>query len=93
VFWLFIIIATLLEVCGDILFKKNLVGYGVASHIIGIFFWIVSIRYESLSRSIVIFMVMNVVLILLLSKFILNEHISINQWIGVSLCLAGIILI
>jgi multidrug transporter EmrE-like cation transporter len=101
-FMLFILcsIAVILEVVGDVYsaswaktsdFKLLFLGIGI--YFVGTIFWAVSLKYEQLSKAIIIFTALNVILGVLAGVFILNNESSFRLWIGVALALAAIIII
>jgi len=100
VFFLMLVTAVILEVIGDVYFKKwslqnrtwmMLIGF--AFYALGSLFWAVSLRYELLSKAGIIFMLMNLVLIALVGVFYFNENLSIINKIGVALAIISIILL
>lgn len=74
----------LLEVVGDILIKKwslesrNIfLMSGILIYFAGSAFWILSLKYEYLSRAISIFTVLNLILIVLAGVILFKENLSI----------------
>lgn len=100
VYWGLMIIGSLLEILGDVLFKKwtnggdfkNMI-FGFASYIIGSLMWMASLKYADLSRAIVVFSCLNVILAAVCGVILLGEASSKTLWIGALLCVLGIVLV
>lgn len=100
IFFSLIIIAVLLEVAGDIFFKKwslenknVLLITGLVIYFIGTFFWAVSLKYEYLSKAISVFAVLNLIIIVLIGLVLFKENLSLTNKIGIGLGILSIILI
>ena len=91
--WLNLILGTILEVVGDIFFKKHWLWWGMFFYTAGTFFWAYALRMGELSKLIVIFSVLNLVLAVLAGLFIFNEHLTTTQWVGVGLGLVSVVLL
>lgn len=90
-FWLLITLGSLLEVVGDLFFRKQTYFIGSLFYGIGTIFWALSLRYETLSKAIILFSVCNVLVVAFAGLLIFKENLSLTQWVGVSLglgCLA-----
>ncbi|HLD05079.1 MAG TPA: SMR family transporter [Candidatus Nanoarchaeia archaeon] len=99
-FWLFLILAVLLEVIADVLFKKwslenknLLLVLGLFLYFIGTVFWAFSLKYEYLSKAISVFTVLNLVIITLVGVVLFKEHLSLVNKIGVLLGILSVGLI
>jgi len=95
-----IFLAVLLEVAGDIFFKKWAVEsrsalfiVGMAVYFIGTFFWAISLKYEFLSKAIVVFTVLNLVLITLAGVLIFKEDLTLANKMGIVLGIVSIVLV
>jgi len=100
IFFSILIVAILLEVAGDVFFKKwslssrnVMLVIGAILYFAGSIFWAISLRYETLSKAGSIFMILNVILIVLAGLFIFKEDLSLTNRIGVLLGIVSIILI
>ncbi|MCX6723027.1 MAG: hypothetical protein NT094_03055, partial [Candidatus Staskawiczbacteria bacterium] len=95
-----IIIAVLLEVGGDIFFKKWSIGnkniflmVGLLLYFTGTVFWAFSLKYEFLSKSIFVFTVLNLVLVIAAGTIIFGEKLSLTNKIGIITGIISIILL
>jgi len=100
VFFGLILLAVVLEVAGDVLFKKwalenrsTLFIAGLAIYFIGTIFWAISLKYEFLSRAITVFTVLNLVLVTLAGVLIFNEELTLANKAGIVLGVLSIILV
>lgn len=100
IFFTLTTIAVLLEVVGDIYFKKwslenkNLLLYlGLFIYFIGTIFWAVSLKYEYLSKAISIFTVLNLIIVVLVGVLYFQENLSLINKIGIVLGIVSVILI
>ena len=100
IFFMLIALAVLLEVAGDILFKKWSIGnknillvLGLIIYFIGTIFWAFSLKYEFLSKAISIFTILNLVIVVLVGVLLFNEKLSVTNEIGIILGVISIILI
>ncbi len=100
IFYILILTAVLLEVAGDFFFKKwslsdnlttLLVGFGV--YFLGGVLWALSLKYEALSKAIIIFTLLNLILVVFIGLFWFKEQISIWAKIGILLGLTSIVLL
>lgn len=99
-FFIILITAILLEVIGDIFFKKYaleskkyIIIIGLIFYFLGSILWAISLKYETLSKAGTIFMVMNIILITLVGALYFKEDLSLTNKIGVALGIISIILI
>ncbi len=100
IFIILIAIAVLLEVTGDIFFKKwtiqnknILLIIGLLIYFIGSVFWAISLKYELLSKAISIFTILNLIIIALVGILIFKENLSLINKLGIALGILSIILI
>lgn len=95
-----ILTAVLLEVIGDILFKKwaidakhALLIIGLIIYFTGTIFWAISLKYEYLSKAISVFTILNLIAIVLVGVLYFKEEITLINTIGIALGIISIILI
>jgi len=93
-------LAVILEVVGDILFKKwainsknALLIVGLLIYFIGTIFWAVSLKYEYLSKAISVFTILNLILIVLVGVIYFKEDLSLINKIGIGLGILSVALI
>lgn len=91
--WSSLLLGTLLEVIGDIFFKKQWLWLGLFFYTTGTFFWAYSLRLGDLSKLIVIFSVLNLILAVIAGIFLFDETLTRTQWIGVGLGITSVILL
>jgi len=99
-FIVLIIFVTILEIIGDILFKewsihskKYLIILGTLFYTLATLVWAFSLKYQNLSKAIVIFAVLTLIVGALVGVFIYKESLSTLNIIGIILGLASIILL
>jgi len=90
-------IGVVLEVCGDILFKKWADGAGVwlivggaLAYAAGSMFWAASLKYQDLSRAVGIFMMVNVLVVSVIGVVYFKEQLSLANKVGLLLALISI---
>jgi len=95
-----VIIVAILEVAGDILFKewtiqnkKYLMLVGIVCYMIATTFWAFSLKFENLSKAVVIFGVLTVVVGVLVGALIYKEELTTMNIVGILLGLASILLL
>ncbi len=95
-----ILLATALEVVGDTLFKKwsiennnILLITGLFIYFIGTIFWAISLKYEFLSKSISIFSILNLIVIVLIGVIIFKEDLTFLNKVGIGLGIISILFI
>ena len=100
VFFALIALAVVLEVGGDILFKKwSLEGKniilitGLIIYFIGTAFWAVSLKYEFLSKAVSVFTILNLIIIALVGVLYFKEDLSMINKFGIGLGIISVILI
>lgn len=101
--WIFfglIAIAVAFEIVADVLFRKwaienrvLLLGVGLALYFIGTLFWAFSLKYEVLSKSIVIFTLINLIVGVGVGLFYFKEELSLVQKFGVGFGMVSVALI
>jgi multidrug transporter EmrE-like cation transporter len=94
-----IAIGTILEVMGDILFKKwalgdkmMVLGVGLVLYFVGTVFWALSLQHGELSRAISIFVIISLIGGLLAGFFLFHETISPIQKVGIGLGVISVLL-
>ena len=99
-FWIFIIIGTFLESVGDICFRYATVAnkelyrwLGYIVYILGSAAWDVSLKYHELTKGLIIFISINVLMVAIASRYMFAEYLTTTQIIGMILCLIGVFLI
>jgi multidrug transporter EmrE-like cation transporter len=92
-FWTLILIGGFLEVLGDYFFKKESYPIGLVAYLCGAVFWALSLRYESLSKAVILFGVTNALISVAIGIHWLEESLSFQQWMGVILGATAIALI
>jgi multidrug transporter EmrE-like cation transporter len=100
-FFIFLVITVgLLEVVGDVLFKewiihnkKSLLLIGVVFYMLATVIWAFSLKYQSLSKAVVIFAVLTLIVGVLVGVFFYKEPLTTLNIIGIVLGLASIVLI
>jgi multidrug transporter EmrE-like cation transporter len=99
-FFILVVIATVFEVIADVLLKKWAIGnrlyfllIGLGIYFIGTIFWAVSLKYELLSKSITIFTILNLIILVLVGVLIFNEDLSLINKIGIGIGILSVILI
>ena len=96
-----IIIGATIEVFADIFFKlwndnkgeNYLIFAGMFLYSIGTGCWVLSLRYESFTKSGVIFLLLNIILISLAGVFFFKEDISTINKIGIIVGVISIIMV
>ncbi len=95
-----ILLATTLEVIGDVFFKKwsiihnqSLLYIGIVLYGIGSMFWILSLKYELLSRAISIITILNLIAIVLIAVLYFKEDLSMINKVGIALGILAVVLI
>lgn len=101
--WIFlglVLLAVLLEVVADVLFKKwatenrsILLLAGLLIYFIGTIFWAFSLQHEYLSKAISIFVILNLVLVTLAGFFLFGENVSNPAKVGIVLGIVSVALI
>jgi len=99
-FYGLVTLAVVIEVIGDIFFKKwsidsrNILLYtGLFIYFIGTIFWAISLKYQFLSKAISIFTVLNLILVVGVGVLYFNEEISMINKLGIGLGILSVILI
>jgi multidrug transporter EmrE-like cation transporter len=88
-----IIYGTLLEVLGDMLFRKLHYVPGAIAYILGSAFWAWSLRYAPLSKAVVLFSVLNVTLACMAGVVFYNESLTFPQVLGIICGIASVALL
>ena len=99
-FILLVIVVSILEVAGDILFKewtlknnKYFLILGIIAYLVATTFWAFSLKFQNLSKAVVIFGVLTVIIGVLVGVFLYKEPLTTLNIIGVILGLAAIFLL
>lgn len=99
-FLVLIFIGTLLEIGGDLLFKKwslenkpIWLWVGLIIYFAGAVPWALSLQYAEISEAIVVFMVLNVIGVVLAGMFFFHETLSDVQKVGIGLGILSIVLL
>lgn len=91
--WILILLGAVLEVAGDFLLKKQQIAWGLVIYFLGSCFWALTLRETELSRAIVLFTVINLLLVVGIGVGHFNETLSPKQMLGVGCALISLILI
>jgi len=70
-----------------------MVGLGLATYFIGTVFWAFSLRYETLSKAITVFMVLSIIIVTFVGVFIFHEHLSLANRVGIGLGIFSLLLL
>lgn len=99
-FWILVTSGAILEIIGDIFFKKwsienksILIWIGFIVYFAGTVFWALSLKYEVLSKSISVFTILNLVILTLVGIVFFKEDVSLLSKIGILLGIISIIFI
>jgi len=100
IFFGLIMLGVVLEVTGDIFFKKwalenkNVLLYaGLLIYFVGALFWALSLKYEYLSKAISIFTVLNLIIAVLAGVILFKEDLTLLNKVGIGLGILSVILI
>ena len=100
VFFGLIILATALEVGGDVLFKKWSLGgtnwvliAGFVIYLIGTVFWAFSLKYEGLAKAISVITILNLIAVVLVGVLYFKEDLSLINKVGIALGVISVVLI
>ncbi len=100
IFFALIFLAAVLEAIGDFWLKKwsmggenSLLWLGIILYLIGSAFWIVSLRYEYLSKAVSLFTVLNAIILIVVGVVVFKEDLSFINKIGLTLGVLSVILI
>lgn len=95
-----IIVAVILEIAADIMFKKwaidnksYVLAVGLFVYCIGTILWAFSLRYEHLSTAISIFTIVNLIVIVLVGMLYFKEDLSLINKIGIGVGVLAVILL
>jgi drug/metabolite transporter (DMT)-like permease len=91
--WILLIIGAVLEVAGDIFLKKQQLAAGLGIYFLGSCFWAWSLRETTLSKAIVLFTVLNLLLVVAVGVWHFQEVVTFKQWVGIGFALCAVILI
>ncbi|MFA5125598.1 MAG: SMR family transporter [archaeon] len=100
IFFSLILVATFLEVVGDVFFKKWSLGesnwiliLGFVIYFIGTVFWAFSLKYGFLSKAISVLTILNLIAVVLVGVLYFKEDLSFINKIGIAVGVLSIILI
>lgn len=100
IFFGLIILAVVLEIFSDILFKKwaiesraIFIYVGLAIYFVGTIIWAFSLKYGHLSKAISIFTILNLIVIVLVGVVYFKEDLSLINKVGIGLGILSVILI
>lgn len=96
----FIFIGAAIEVFADIFFKiwndkggNHLIVLGIVLYLIGTGCWVASLKYETFTKSGVIFLLLNIILLSLTGLFFFKDDLSIINKVGILLGIVSIIMV
>jgi len=99
-FIILVVVVSILEVIGDVLFKewiiknnKYLLCLGIIAYLIATTFWAFSLKFQNLSKAVVIFGVLTVIIGVLVGVLLYKEPLTTLNIVGVILGLASIVLL
>jgi len=97
---LLVVVVAILEVIGDILFKEWTIGNKTPFLLIGILLyflaticWAFSLKYQDLSKAVIIFAVITSVVAVLVGVLVYKESPSFINIVGIVLGLIGVVLL
>ena len=100
--WVFVVLlafAVGLEIIADFFFKSwanqnkfSLIALGLALYFIGTIFWAYSLKFESLSKAILFFTVINLIVISLMGMILFHEKLNAWNQLGLGVGVASVIL-
>lgn len=98
--FILILIGASIEVFADIFFKmwsdkggNHLIIVGMILYLIGTGCWVASLKYETFTKSGVIFLLLNIILLSLTGLFFFKDDLSIINKAGILLGIASIIMV
>lgn len=99
-FLILVILASLFEAMGDIFLKKWSMAsqplffiLGIFVYIIATLVWAFSLRYEMLSKAIVICSIVNLLVVILAGVFLFSEQLSLINKFGIIIGVIAVILL
>jgi len=99
-FLLLVVTVSILEVVGDILFKewtirtdKIFLIAGIIAYLAATTFWAFSLKFQNLSKAVVIFGILTIIIGVLVGVFLYKEELSTLNIIGIFLGLVSIVLL
>ena len=99
-FFSLVTVAVLIEAAADVLFKKWAIGgsttslvLGLLAYTVGTVFWAVSLKVEFLSKAIVLFTLLNLVIVALMGVILFQEQLSFTNKMGIVLAFVSIVLL
>jgi multidrug transporter EmrE-like cation transporter len=99
-FFALIFLAVALEIGGDIFFKKwslansnTMLYIGLTVYFLGSIFWALSLKYETLSKAISVFTILNLVIVAAVGVLYFKEDLTVINKLGIALGILSIILV
>ena len=99
-FFSLVTVAVLIEAAADVLFKKWAIGGSIASLLVGLLaytvgtvFWAVSLKAEYLSKAIILFTLLNLIIVALAGVILFEEHLTLTNKMGIILGFVSIVLL
>jgi len=99
-FFFIMLLAVSFEVFGDYFFKKwalsedvGILNIGLFMYFVGSVFWATSLRYETLSRAILVFLLLSLIMTTALGVFIFREELTLANKFGLALAVLALILV
>lgn len=100
IFFGLIVVAVVLEIAADIMFKKwaidskfHILAVGLTVYFIGTILWAFSLKYEHLSTAISIFTIVNLIVMVLVGMLYFKEDLSLINKIGIGLGILSVLLL
>ena len=99
-FYILIAFVTVFELLADFLFKKWVLVnsklfllVGIGAYLVSTILWAFSLKYETLSKGVVVFSVLSLIAIVLMGVFVFGEELSNVNILGIILGVASIVLV
>lgn len=100
IFMCLIFAGVILEVFGDVFFKKWSIDgrvwilvVGLLIYFSGAYFWAMSLKYEGLAIAVSVFTIMNMILASLIGVFYFSENLGLVNKVGIGLGILSVLLI
>lgn len=100
IFIILSLIAVLLEATADVFMKKWSLGnpakfavIGLAIYFISSLFWMWGLKYETLSKAVVLFTILNIVIVVIAGTIFFNETLTLRTKVGIIVALVAIVLL
>jgi len=99
-FFVIMFLGVSFEVAGDYFFKKwsindqyVVLGIGLLMYFIGTVFWALSLKFETLSRAITVFVILSLLMATAVGVLVFHEELSLANKLGILLGMASLLLL